>query len=140
MQHSKTELHYHFVWATYRRTPLLNPLWEPEIYACLRHAAGQNGAQILALGGMADHVHLVVTLPPRIAVSGFMQQVKGISSTFVRQNLAQDSFFGWQDHYAAFSISRSHISRVVQYVENQKQHHAAGTLWAEWEETSEEHA
>lgn len=138
MQRSKTEFYYHFVWATYRRIPLLNEKWEPEVHACIRHEAIRQGARVLALGGIADHVHLAVTLPPRIAVSRFMQQVKGVSSTFARQKLANGDFFGWQDHYGGFSFSHTDISRVVRYIENQKQHHADGTLNADWEQTEED--
>ena len=66
------------------------------------------------------------------------KQVKGVSSTMVRTQLRGGELFRWQEHYGAFSVSRSHVARVIRYIENQERHHAKNKLWEEWEETDEE--
>jgi REP element-mobilizing transposase RayT len=88
------------------------------------------------MGGMPDHVHLLLQIPATIAVADIARMVKGVSSTLARKEL--ETHFKWQNNYAAFSISRSYINRVVAYIANQEQHHTSGTVWKEWEETDEE--
>jgi putative transposase len=93
---------------------------------------------VLAIGGMPDHIHLLVLLANTISMTDFMHHVKGGSSRFISEKLKMDGWFGWQKNYAAFAVSWSHRQKVIAYIENQKQHHADGTLWAEAEETDEE--
>ena len=135
MKQSKTEIYLHFVWAAHDRLPLVTPEREQAVYACILQEAHGLDCTVLALGGIPDHVHLVVEMPAKHAPAYLMQRIKGVSSTFARQKLAQGDFFGWQSGYAAFSVSRSHLKAVVSYVQNQKRRHAAGKLWLEWEET-----
>lgn len=142
MQRSKSEIYLHFAWATHRRMPLITPEIEPVLYAFITGEACRLGCDLLALGGVADHVHLALRMPAKRSPSQLMQQIKGASSAWVRstirptQALATEPF-GWQDNYGVFSISRSHLGRVIAYVENQKGHHASGKLWPQWEETDE---
>lgn len=68
-----------------------------------------------------------------------MQRVKGISSTVARERLVNPGgTFAWQEGYGVFSFSRSHLSKVVAYIRNQRTHHGAGTLWVEWERSTVE--
>lgn len=92
---------------------------------------------VLALGGMPDHVHMVLRYPAKLGISKLLQQLKGISSHFANDRLGLP-LFRWQDGYGAFSLSRSHLTAAIEYVEHQEEHHAGGKLWPEWEETHEE--
>ena len=138
MRQSKTEIYLHFVWATYERLPLVTTEREQAIYACIVQEAGRLGSEVLAIGGMPDHVHLVVRAPAKHAPAHLMQCIKGVSSTVARQSLPPGDFFGWQSGYAAFSVSRSHLKAVTFYVRCQKRRHALGKLWSGWEECDEE--
>ena len=138
MRRSKSEIDLHFVWATYRRMPLVTPHWEQAIYACILQEVKQQECEPLALGGMPDHVHLALAMPPKCSPATLMRCIKGVSSTFVRQKLAQGGFFGWQDGYAVFAVCRAHRGAVVSYIRGQKQHHAEGGTQPEWEEVDEE--
>jgi REP element-mobilizing transposase RayT len=71
------------------------------------------GCAVLAIIGMPDHVHLVLQTPTILAPARLMQRVKGISSTFARDHFDLDKPFGWQDNYAVFSFSHSHLKRVI---------------------------
>jgi REP element-mobilizing transposase RayT len=90
---------------------------------------------VLALNGDSMHLHLVVSLPTTITIAGLVKQVKGVSSHFVNETLQPETQFKWQGGYAAFTVSRWDVSRIVGYVKRQKEHHAAGDLWGELEET-----
>ena len=83
-------------------------------------------------------LHLVIEAPAKHSFSHIMQCAKGASSNFTRRRLMPGAFFGWQDGYAAFSVSRSHLKAVVSYVRNQKHRHAEENLWPQWEETNED--
>jgi len=143
MTRSKSEIYLHFNTATYRRLPLITADLEPALYAVMTEEAAQLGCQVLALNGMPDHVHLVLRMPAKRAPSELMQHVKGAASAWARRSLRPSAAlsaepFGWQDNFAAFSLSRSHLRLAVAYVENQKRHPAAGDLRPEWEEADEE--
>ena len=134
---SHVENYHHFVWATHRRQPLLSPDWERAVYRCIQAEVTQLQSKVLALNGMPDHVHLVVRLHSTVTCARLANQVKGVSSRLL--NTLRDEFsepFRWQDGYACFSLSRSHLPRVIAYVEGQKGHHANDKTWPQWEPLS----
>ena len=138
MQRSKAEIYLHFVWATARRKHLLVPSVERPIHRCIIEEAEKSGCDVLAIGGMPDHIHLIVKAPTTISPAKLAQQIKGTSSHFANKSLSLEETLRWQQHYAVFSVSRTHVTSVVNYVLNQKQRHASGKLWAHLEETEEE--
>lgn len=121
------QLFYHLVWATKNREPLLSPDVEPMIHGFLRSKAIGLGATLFALDGTADHVHMVVSIPPAIAVAKFVGQVKAVASTrFNKSGLGGE--FAWQEEYGAFSFDGKRLANYVTYVEQQKEHHGRGTV------------
>jgi putative transposase len=119
------QLFYHLVWSTKNRQPLLTPQVEPLIYGYLRQKAIGLEATVFALNGPADHLHMVVSIPPKIAVAKFVGQVKAVAST--RYNKTPDGRqnpFFWQAEYGAFSFDRKRLPNYIGYVERQKIHHA----------------
>ena len=116
---------------------------EVKLYQVLTEQAQHLGCQVLALGGVSDHVHLVVSMPSKHAPFDGAKQLKGASSAWVRRHVrphqpVSAEPFGWQDNYACFSLSRTHLKQAIYYVTHQKQHHAEQKLWPDWEETHEE--
>jgi REP element-mobilizing transposase RayT len=93
---------------------------------------------VLALNGMPDHVHLVVSFPTTTSIADLAKQVKGVSSHFVNEMLKPEAQFKWQGSYGAFTVSRWDLERAIEYVKRQKEHHLADDLYPEWEETFEE--
>ena len=139
MRQSKAEIYLHFVWATHCRLPLLAPDVEEAVHRCIQQEAQQLGCDVLALGGMPDHVHLLVKLPTRLAPARLMQQIKGVSSHFTHDHLTECEGFFWQEGYGVFSVGRNQRQTVAAYIANQKQHHADNTVHAAWEEADEEY-
>jgi REP element-mobilizing transposase RayT len=138
MRRNKLRLYLHLVWATWDRLPLITPEIERPLYRCIQKEARDIGCKVLALNGIEDHVHLVVSFPATITIADLLKQVKGVSSRFVNDQLSPETQFKWQGSYGAFTVSRWDLTKVTQYVKRQKEHHAARELWPEWEETFEE--
>ena len=126
---SKAEIYLHFVWATWERMPLIEPDIEESLYSCIVSEAVKLKCTLLAIGGMPDHVHLLLKIPTTVCAAQVAQRVKGVSSSFGRDQLMKGGFFGWQDGYGVFSVSRSDNRKVIDYIDNQKEHHQKGSLW-----------
>ena len=94
---------------------------------------------LLAVGGTADHVHVLLTFPATQTIADVVRRLKGGTSRFVNE-LRLGAFFKWQGHCGAFTVSAHERNKVRRYVDNQRAHHAANTLWPSGEETSEEDA
>lgn len=139
MRQSKAEIYFHLVWATKGREPWLTPEVERAVYRCIEAEARGMGCVVLGIGGMPDHVHLCVRAPARLSPSEIAKRVKGVSSHFAHDHLPGREGFAWQEGYGVFSLSRTHVEKVIAYIACQKQHHANADIWAEWEETDEEY-
>ena len=139
MRQGKAEVYLHLVWATLGREPLLTAEVERPVYRCIEKEAKRLKCEVLAIGGMPDHVHLCVKISPSLSIAHLMNYVKGVSSHFVHDQLPGDLPFRWQEGYGVFSISPNQVSRVLAYIEGQKRHHAENSLHNQWEETDEEY-
>ncbi|TMC59638.1 MAG: IS200/IS605 family transposase [Chloroflexi bacterium] len=121
------QLYYHVVWATKHRVPILTPPIEETVHGMLRRKAVALEATVFALNGPEDHIHMVVAIPPKIAVATFVGQVKAaVSTTSNKESGAMQSLY-WQDAYGVFSFDRKRLPNYVAYVEKQKEHHTNGT-------------
>ncbi len=139
MRRAKIGVFVHLVWATWDRLPLLTPEAETQAYRAIGAKCQQLGVDILAIGGTSDHVHLLVRLPGTVCISDLVKHVKGSSGHLLaKQMQTDDTFFKWQGAYGAFSVSPSELRTVSQYIARQKEHHAAGTLVADWEASSDD--
>ncbi len=121
------QLYYHIVWDTKNREPLLTPEVEPIIYGFLRNKAMDLRATVFALGGVEDHVHMVVSIPPTVLLSKFVGQVKAVASTKYNKSTFAGAPFFWQQEYGIFSFDAKRLPNFTAYANNQKQHHAQRT-------------
>jgi len=138
MKRSKSEIYLHLVWATDGRQPLISPAVRDELYPFLETQARHLVCDVLAIGGRADHMHLVVRTPTTVCAAPLMKLLKGSSSAFVNDLTGRTPYFRWQEGHGVFSLCRSLLAKVVRYVENQDHHHSQGPLWEEREEVDEE--
>ncbi|MBA2663447.1 MAG: IS200/IS605 family transposase [Bradymonadaceae bacterium] len=128
-----TRLRYHIVTATHERKPFIFPDIERFIFAVMRAEARKMGCEIIAIGGIEDHLHMVSAIPPKIAVSIFIREVKTESSRAVKRQFAHMNKFAWQVGYSAFTVNPFDMKRLIHYVENQRERHARDDLWTEFE-------
>lgn len=138
MRRNKLEVYVHFVWATWDRLPLLTLDIERDVYRYIATVCEDDKCDALAIGGMSDHVHLLVKLSNTISLAELMKHVKGGSSRFITDELKPGEWFQWQGHYGAFSLRRKDVKFVIEYIRNQKQHHDNKDIWPQVEESFEE--
>ena len=136
MRATRAELNVHLVWSTWDRLPLITRDVEWLLYREISEAARRSGAEVRAIGGIEDHIHVLVRMPAHVSVSDLAKRLKGSSSHLV--SALNPSLFKWQGSYAAFSVSRWDVGRIERYVRLQKEHHGAGTLSRHLEPGSED--
>ena len=130
-------LHYHLVWGTRERVPLITPNVELVIHQTVFAKARELGLVLHAVDGVSDHVHVVVSIPPTRCVAEIVKQVKGASSRAVHLSTSAGPEFRWQEGYGALTIGGASLARVIEYVRLQKEHHASGTTIAVYEKAEE---
>ncbi|MGG6297862.1 IS200/IS605 family transposase [Leptolyngbya sp. AN02str] len=119
--------YYHLVWATRDRAPLITDAIAPELYRYIQTKIESLDCSLHALGGIADHIHLLVSIPPKHSIAEVVKGVKGGSTRHVNAKFPGQTF-AWQREYGAFSLGGKQLSDAIAYVENQHHHHATQTL------------
>ena len=114
----------HLIWATKNREPYILPDLEADIYAYLVSKAAEMDCYVHAIDGLEDHVHLIISIPPKHSVAWVVKTLKGSSSHFVNHTLRPEGFvFKWQRGYGYLTLGESQCERAIAYVEQQKQRH-----------------
>jgi REP element-mobilizing transposase RayT len=122
------QLYVHFVWATWDRLPLITPQAEARIYNCIAAKCHELKCDPIAIGGIEDHVHLLVRLAPTVAPATLIGGIKGATSHLMTHIVAPETFFKWQGAYGAFTIRKDDVPGVSAYIANQREHHAENTI------------
>ena len=123
MSGTYTNLLYHLVFSTKQRIPLITTALQEELYRYMGGIIRGQGGTLLEIGGMPDHVHLLAKFSPKKAVSDMLKDIKANSSKWVNEEKTSLRKFGWQEGYAAFTVSESQVTQVVKYIRNQEEHH-----------------
>ncbi|MEO7508703.1 MAG: transposase [Pyrinomonadaceae bacterium] len=133
-----SEIYFHLNWHTKNSLPLIRPEFERALYQYLEHKVlGTRGALCHAIGGIEDHVHLAVTLPPTVAPAEWIGKLKGASSHHINQ-LEGPKQLEWHGGYGIISFGAKDLEWVVEYVLNQKEHHRTGRIYDRLERAEEE--
>jgi REP element-mobilizing transposase RayT len=132
MPQSYTSLHYHFVFSTKGRLPLITPDIRPRLWEYLGGIVrGARGIPI-QIGGTDDHVHLLVTLRQQPALADFLRELKAGSSRWIHDTFPTATNLWWQNGYGAFTVSYSALDVVKAYIANQEEHHKKVTFQEEF--------
>ena len=123
MSHSHTCCLVHVVFATAERRPMIREDVRELLYRYIGGIARENGIPALAVGGAADHIHLLLSLPRTVSVAKAVQLVKSGSSKWLHESFPKLKSFAWQEGYGAFSIGISQREATVKYIEGQAEHH-----------------
>jgi putative transposase len=129
----------HLVFSTKNREPQISEELQGSLYSYLGGLVRSVDCSLLAIGGMPDHVHLLVRLHPTTAVAPLVRKIKANSSRWVNDGQGSRRRFAWQSGYGAFSVSESQATAVKQYVAHQKQHHRKRTFREELVEILRKH-
>ena len=118
-----TKLIYHIVFSTKNRQPFISPTIEDELHKYIGGIIRNIGGTSLEINGTADHIHILSILPPKIALSDALRDIKANSSKWIHETKQELPHFGWQDGFSAFTVSKSQVEPVRQYIVDQKLHH-----------------
>jgi putative transposase len=124
-------LSYHLIFGTKDRMPYIAEPWRSRLHEYLGGCIKGLGGVPTEIGGVADHVHLLVSLRPTHQLSEVMRDVKRKTSAWIHQEMGERRF-GWQDGYGAFTVSLSNVRRVREYIQKQEEHHRARTFREEY--------
>jgi REP element-mobilizing transposase RayT len=120
-------LHYHIVFSTKDRVPLIDESWRGRLHEYLGGTVSGLGGFAQGVGGVADHVHLLVGLKATHCFGDFMRELKKGSSVWVHEEI-QCREFAWQEGYGAFTVSPTARPQVQKYIANQAEHHRVKTF------------
>ncbi len=128
-----TQLYLHCVWATWERQPLITEEIQQTIYSAIRKQCTDLRCKVIAIGGIPDHIHLLIDFPATLTISELIGKAKGSSSHLITHEIKPGNFFKWQGGYGAFTVSHRHVNQVANYIRNQAQHHGQKNLVSDWE-------
>ncbi len=118
-----TNLLYHIIFSTKQRRPLIGAALRDELYRYMGGIIRGEGGSLLEVGGMPDHMHLLAKLKPTTSISDLLRRLKANSSRWANAEKLRLRKLGWQDGYAAFTVSQSQVPRLVAYIRGQENHH-----------------
>ncbi len=124
--------HYHCVFSTKERRPLISTELRERLWPFLGGIARQNQMKAIEVGGMPDHVHILLSLPSTLSIAKALQLIKGGSSKWVHETFPEHRLFGWQVKYGAFGVSVSQLDKIIQYIKDQENHHRKMTFQEEF--------
>ena len=128
MAQSLAKIVVHVVFSTKNREPFLATTIRKDLFAYLVGILNSSGCPTLAINGTEDHVHVLTVMSKTMTLSEMLQKMKGGSSHWLNQQAATKTHFAWQAGYGAFSVSESQISKVVDYIADQEEHHRKMTF------------
>jgi putative transposase len=123
-------LYYHLVWGTKNRQPLIDNKLEARLYPYIVSKADSLNCIIHAIDGTENHIHIIVSIPPKLSIAEFVKRIKGSSSHYLNQNFLDPPQFSWQEGYGVFSLGGKQLDNAIAYVQNQKIHHQQNTTIA----------
>jgi len=122
----------HYIFSTKQRRGLITPDIRDRLWAYMGGIARENNMRSLAIGGTADHVHILIMLPSTLTIAKAIQLIKGGASKWVHDTFAEHQDFAWQEGYAAFSVSMSRLEATTSYIARQEDHHRTRTFEEEY--------
>ena len=124
--------YFHCVFSTKERRNLITLTLRDRLWPFLGGIARQNKMKAIEIGGMEDHIHILLSLPSTLSIAKALQLIKGGSSKWVHETFPEQRMFGWQVKYGAFSVSVSQLDTIIQYIKDQKEHHRQMTFQEEF--------
>lgn len=122
----------HYVWSTKDRHKIISTDLQQRLWPFIGGIARRNDMKALAIGGVEDHIHMLLSLPATLSIAKAAQLIKGGSSKWVGDTFPELNTFAWQEGYGGLSVSVSHIEDTIAYIETQAEHHRQKTFEEEY--------
>ena len=132
MPHSYVSCYMHYVFSTKDRSKTITPELKERLWPYMGGIARDNNMKALAVGGTADHVHILLSIPSTTQIAKAIQLIKGNSSKWISDTFPGLRNLAWQEGYGAFSISVSGIDETIAYIQSQDEHHRKRTFQEEF--------
>jgi REP element-mobilizing transposase RayT len=132
MSHTFSQLLFHIVFSTQYRQDLIDPDLRDDLYPIIAEIVRSERCSLLGIGGMPDHLHLLVRVRANLSLSDLLRSIKANSSRWVHERSETPRRFGWQEGYGAFSVSESAAGEVHRYIQSQEEHHRRRSFEEEW--------
>jgi putative transposase len=132
MANTYTQIHIQAVFTVQNRECIIRNSWKEELYKYISGIVQSNNHKLLSINGMPDHIHILFGLRPSQSIADLMQDVKGSSSKWINDHKFVQGKFSWQEGYGAFSYSKSEVPTIIQYLNNQTDHHKIKTFSEEY--------
>ena len=133
MANTYTQIHIQAVFAVQNRLCVIRNSCKGELYKYITSIVQKNGHKMICINGMPDHIHLFIGMRTSQSVADLLREIKSNSSKWINEKKLVLGKFEWQEGYGAFSYSKSDISNVANYIENQEIHHRTISFRAEYE-------
>jgi putative transposase len=118
-----TQIYYHLVFLTKDRVPALLPDKRESLFRYTGGILKNKDCHLYRIGGVEDHVHILTSLHPTMALADLIREIKIGTSKWIKENAAFPNFTHWQDDYGAFAVSHNDRHDVIEYIKNQEEHH-----------------
>ena len=134
MANTYTQIYIHIVFAVKGRQNLISKNWNEELYKYITGIITNEDQKLIVINGMPDHIHILIGLKPNKALSDLVRDIKANSSRFINEKRWIDGKFEWQTGFGAFSYNHSQLTNVINYIQNQEEHHKKKTFKEEYVE------
>ncbi len=118
-----SNLNYHIVFSTKNRKPFLGKKVFERLCQYIAGICNKSEVKLFIINGIADHIHMAISLRPNGNISDFVRELKSNSSKWVHETFPELKYFQWQDGYSVFSVSHSGLDKVIEYIQKQQEHH-----------------
>ena len=132
MGNTYTQIHIQIIFVVKYRLGFIGEEWKQELYKYIAGIVRKQKHKILIINGVKDHIHLLIGLRPHQSLADLVQDIKGSTSKWINEKKFLKIKFAWQEGYGAFSYSHSHITKVINYIKNQENHHKKKTFSEEY--------
>ena len=134
MANTYTQIYIHIVFAVKGRQNLISKNWNEELYKYITGIITNEDQKLIVINGMPDHIHILIGFKPNKALSDLVRDIKANSSRFINEKRWINGKFEWQTGFGAFSYNHSQLTNVINYIQNQEEHHKKKTFKEEYVE------
>jgi REP element-mobilizing transposase RayT len=132
MANTFSQIYIQTVFAVSNRQSLIKPEFKEELYKYVSGIVRNQGQKLIAINGVADHVHVLIGLRPAMALADLVREIKADSTNFINQNKWVHGRFSWQEGYGAFSYGHSQLDTIIRYIQKQEKHHSRRSFKSEY--------
>ena len=132
MANTYTQIYIHIVFSVKGRQSLIQKSWKEELHKYICGIVSGKEQKVYAICGLADHIHILVSIKPNIALSDLIRDIKANSSKWINEKGFVLGKFQWQEGFGAFSYAQSQLDAAIAYINNQEQHHLVKTFKDEY--------